>query len=79
MQLLPKDVSPLGRGWKSGKQVTCVTKNGRWKLGLILSNGCGRFSAGWNQFVRENKLTTGKTLVFNMVSNCDEVVFNIEL
>lgn len=60
MQIIPREVSPHGRDWTSGEEVKCITNKGSWKVGLVLSNGCGRFSSGWNKFVRDNHLAAGK-------------------
>lgn len=67
MQLIPKEVNPRGRQWINGEEVTCITKNGTLKLKIVLSNGVGRFSAGWNKLVKDNDLKVGRNMVFELI------------
>ncbi|KAK1393730.1 hypothetical protein POM88_012786 [Heracleum sosnowskyi] len=64
--------------YPSGKSKN--TENGSWKVGLVLSRGTPRCSAGWNKFVRDNSIRLNDTLVFNLLpDNGEGVVFEVEI
>lgn len=70
---------PQGRQWVAREEVKCITKKGTWKVKLVISNGSGRFSTGWNKFVKDNGVTQGKTLVFSMIEKNGKIIFNIRI
>ncbi|KAF1001423.1 hypothetical protein AG4045_014462 [Apium graveolens] len=78
MEYIPKEVAPRGRNWISSEQVNLVTENGSWIVTILVSNGRGRFSAGWNAFVRDNKLKGSKPLLFTLIENNEEISFSVE-
>lgn len=43
----------------------------------LMSNGGRRFSAGWNQFAKDNRLRKFQNLFFTMVENIEEITFHI--
>ncbi|KAK1384285.1 hypothetical protein POM88_022020 [Heracleum sosnowskyi] len=60
---------------------TCIfsfrCENGEWEVAIVFSNGIPRFSAGWNQFAKYNKLSLNETVEFTMVEEEDGLAFQI--
>lgn len=79
MQVIPRYITPRNREWKAGDKVTLVTDNGNWPLGIVMSHGRARFSAGWNKFVRDNRLRNSQVLVFTLVESDDGPILNVQL
>lgn len=50
-----------------------------WNIGLAKTDGRARFSAGWNRFVREFEAEVNDILVFKMVEEEYDIVFQISL
>ena len=71
-------MKPAGRDWMVGDEVTFVTNKGNWKIGIVISNGSPRFSAGWNFFIKDNNIKASNTLVFHMTEQDGTIVFRIE-
>lgn len=78
MQLIPKEVTSRGRQWINGKEATCITKKGTWKVRIVLSNRVGKFSTGWIKLVKDNGLKAGQTLVFELIQKSGRIVFNVK-
>lgn len=78
VQLIPQEVNPSGCAWVGGEEVSCVTENGTWNVGIVLSNGSPRFSSGWNKFVKENELKVGTSLVFSTSEQSGRIICKIQ-
>lgn len=62
--------------WISGRQVIFRRNADTWNIGINVTNGRRRFSAGWNQFVRDNGLKENDEVLFSL--QVDGVTFDIE-
>lgn len=78
MQHIPGNVKPRDQNWQAGEKVSFVTAKGTWQVGIVLHNGRGRFSAGWNAFAKDNKLKKSNTLLFTLTENNEGPCFTVE-
>lgn len=77
-QYIPRTIKPRNRGWHAGEKVTFRTGVGSWKIGIVKSHGTARFSAGWNKFTEANTLLENQKLLFTLVEEPEELVFNVQ-
>ncbi|KAK1378622.1 hypothetical protein POM88_025366 [Heracleum sosnowskyi] len=74
---IPGYIKPGNRNFKHGERVTFRCENREWEVAIVYSNGIPRFSAGWNQFAKYNKLSLNETVEFTMVDEEDGLAFEI--
>ncbi|KAK1354320.1 hypothetical protein POM88_047576 [Heracleum sosnowskyi] len=77
VQYIPGYIKPGNRNFVHGECVTFRCENGEWEVAIVYSNGIPRFSAGWNQFAKYNKLSLNETVEFTMVEEEDGLAFEI--
>lgn len=77
-QYIPPDIYPPAPKWVAYERILLRTENGEWSVGITISAGRPRLSAGWNKFSRDNKLKCNQTLFFNLLPDDGSgVVFNV--
>lgn len=76
---IPRNVIPNNRGWEAGEQVRLRTAGGTWTVTIVFNNGIPRFSAGWNQFAKSNKLKRNQIVVFTLLEDEDGIVFDVAI
>ncbi|KAK1384936.1 hypothetical protein POM88_022671 [Heracleum sosnowskyi] len=74
---IPGYIKPGNRNFKHCERVTFRCENREWEVAIVYSNGIPRFSAGWNQFSKYNKLSLNETVEFTMVDEEDGLAFEI--
>ncbi|KAK1355667.1 hypothetical protein POM88_048923 [Heracleum sosnowskyi] len=77
VQYIPGYIKPGNRNFEHGERVTFRCENGEWEVTIVYSNGIPRFSVGWNQFAKYNKLSLNETVEFTMVDEEDGLAFEI--
>ncbi|KAK1388306.1 hypothetical protein POM88_016484 [Heracleum sosnowskyi] len=70
-------IKPGNHNFEHGERVTFRCENGEWEVAIVFSNGIPRFSTGWNQFAKYNKLSLNETIEFTMVEEEDGLAFEI--
>lgn len=78
-QYIPPWLNPGGRQWIAGERVELRTPAVSISVGIVLSNGRARFSAGWNEFVKSNDLNMNDTLNLNLIEEGQNWVFLVEV
>lgn len=76
-QYIPIAVTPNGRRWEGGEKVTFRIGHRTWLITVVLSTGLPRFSAGWNKFVADNELKVNDNLIFTLVQEERQLIFDI--
>ncbi|KAF1002491.1 hypothetical protein AG4045_017755 [Apium graveolens] len=76
---IPKEIHLFHHVFKASDEITLVRNAKSWKVGIVLSNGMPRVSAGWNKFSSDNKLKVADRLIFYFLDNVDDAVFNVEV
>ncbi|KAK1398000.1 hypothetical protein POM88_007863 [Heracleum sosnowskyi] len=72
---IPKWINPQERSWIVGERVTLMTETSSCIVGLVINNNRARFSAKWNEFVRNNELKVKDDLVFTLVEDGGNISF----
>lgn len=83
MQYIPPDIKPPRRKWMAYEKILLRTTNGEWFVGITITAGRARLSAGWNKFTKDNNLKYNQTLVFNLLphdeNDANGVVFHVTI
>ncbi|KAK1351258.1 hypothetical protein POM88_054533 [Heracleum sosnowskyi] len=72
---IPKWINPQERSWIVGERVTLMTETSSCIVCLVINNNRARFSAKWNEFVRNNELKVKDDLVFTLVEDGGNISF----
>ncbi|KAK1396607.1 hypothetical protein POM88_006470 [Heracleum sosnowskyi] len=74
---ISKDLDEFISHWNFGQIVFLVRNGLRWHIGINVTNGRKRFSAGWSKFVDNNGLNENDIVRFSLRG--DGVTFNVEV
>ncbi|KAK1360557.1 hypothetical protein POM88_045031 [Heracleum sosnowskyi] len=74
---ISKDLDEFISHWNSGQIVFLVRNGLQWNIGINVTNGRKRFSAGWSTFVDNNGLNENDIVRFSLRG--DEVTFDVEV
>lgn len=78
MQYIPPDINPPDRKWVAYEKILLRTDDGEWPVGITISAGRARLSAGWNKFTKDNRLKCNQTLFFTLLPDDGSgVVFQV--
>lgn len=77
MQYINRSLDAIVKNWPSGKLVFFRRNGKTWNIGINVTNGRRRFSAGWDRFVRDNQLEVNHIVLF--ILRGDGVTFDLEI